>query len=236
MHEWLCLYFFNLKKGNQYVTFWAGLCVRCNEAPISMRPIPSHTWPYSGSNNPPTWASHIGPVANSNLGYDSDIRYTKAQVARTFTNNVKLRQLEKREKYHFGNLELWQCCLLSDSHKSVIAQIGIIYLDLLNLKKSIQGKNLDNIVLFVLCGGHYLSFVRPYSWSGQTTSNIFWFKENKNHTILIENFNVRNQKKYCNSFVSFCTFCVPKCEYSRYCHTMCSLFFTFIRSAFLNMN
>ncbi|KAL0270708.1 UNVERIFIED_CONTAM: hypothetical protein PYX00_008018 [Menopon gallinae] len=83
-----------------------GLCVRCNEAPISIRPIPSHTWPYSGSNNPPQWASHIGPIANSNVGYEPDIRYTKAQVARTYTNNVKLRQLEKREKYHFGNLDM----------------------------------------------------------------------------------------------------------------------------------
>lgn len=84
----------------------SGLYVNFHEVPLSIRPIPTHSWPYSGSNNPPTWADHTGPIANSNIGYENDIRYKKTQLARTCMSTAKIRQIEKKEKYHYGNVEL----------------------------------------------------------------------------------------------------------------------------------
>ncbi|KAK6631287.1 hypothetical protein RUM44_005813 [Polyplax serrata] len=72
-----------------------GLYVSCQEVPLAIRPIPSHAWPYSGSNNPPIWAPHTGPTVNTNVGYENELRYRKTQGTR-----VKIRQLEKKEKYH----------------------------------------------------------------------------------------------------------------------------------------
>lgn len=77
----------NLRKNKNLTLFYEDLVVRSNEATISTRLVPGARWPY------------IQSTGNSMLtALAADVRSTKAQVARTYSNNVKLKQLERREK------------------------------------------------------------------------------------------------------------------------------------------